>query len=159
MDRGGGFMPARILDLTSIHLANENEIDNAIYAVLCAAFGEDKQEPQVRRGVRARLGRVPTAAEVVEAACTELRCRAGFPTRSNAAARRRTSLRPSSIYRPRIALTSRSRLRLPAASADDDHPHEPEAVEEGHRDRAGDPGVGHRPGLLAHDDREIERES
>lgn len=62
-------------DMTDTRLLTENEIDNAIYAVLCAAFGEDKQEPQVRRGVRARLGRVPTAAEVVEAACTELRCR------------------------------------------------------------------------------------
>jgi len=68
-------MPARILDLTSVHLANENEIDNAIYAVLCAAFCEDKEEPQVRKGVRARLGLIPTAAEVVEAACAELRVR------------------------------------------------------------------------------------
>ena len=68
-------MPARILDLTNARLANENEIDNAIYAVLCAAFCEDNEEPQVRRGVRARLGQVPTAAEVVEAACAELRCR------------------------------------------------------------------------------------
>jgi hypothetical protein len=68
-------MPARILDLTDVRLANENEIDNAIYAILCAAFCEDDDEPQVRKGVRARLGEVPTAAEVVEAACAELRCR------------------------------------------------------------------------------------
>src|SRR5256885_16862846 len=68
-------MPAQILDLTTVHLANENEIDNAIYAVLCAAFCEDREEPQVRKAVRARLGRIPTAAEVAEAACTELRFR------------------------------------------------------------------------------------
>jgi hypothetical protein len=82
-------MPARILDLTEIRLANENEIDNAIYAVLSAAFCEDTDEPRVRMGVRARLSAVPTAAEVVEAACSELKCRGRMsyePQRRSAAA-------------------------------------------------------------------------
>jgi hypothetical protein len=68
-------MSAQILDLTDVRFSNENEIDNAIYAVLAAAFCEGTDEPQVRRSVRARLGSVPTAAEVVEAACAELKCR------------------------------------------------------------------------------------
>jgi hypothetical protein len=82
-------MPATILDLTDVRLANENEIDNAIYAVLSAAFCEDTDEPIVRKGVRARLGNAPTAAEVVEAACAELKCRGRLsyePQRRSAAA-------------------------------------------------------------------------
>jgi len=82
-------MPATTLDLTDVRLANENEIDNAIYAVLSAAFCEDIDEPILRRGVRARLGKVPTAAEVVEAACAELKCRGRMsyePQRRSAAA-------------------------------------------------------------------------
>jgi hypothetical protein len=82
-------MPATILDLTDVRLENENEIDNAIYAVLSAGFCEHTPEPIMRRGVRARLGNVPTAAEVVEAACAELKCRGWMsyePQRRSAAA-------------------------------------------------------------------------
>jgi hypothetical protein len=68
-------MSAEVLDLTTQRLASENEIDNAIYAVLCAAFGEHDEEPQVRKGVRSRLPRDPSPLQVVEAACAELRSR------------------------------------------------------------------------------------
>jgi hypothetical protein len=61
-------------DLTLVRLRSENEIDNAIYALLCAAFGEDDEAP-VRRAVRARLGPAPTPPELLDAICAELRAR------------------------------------------------------------------------------------
>lgn len=61
-------------DLGSARLTSENEIDNAIYALLCAAFGEDDEAP-VRRAVRLRLPEAPTPLGVLDAVCAELRCR------------------------------------------------------------------------------------
>ena len=61
-------------DLSETRLGSENEIDNAIYAVLCAAFGENA-EAQVRTAVRARVCGAPTPREVVDAVCDELRWR------------------------------------------------------------------------------------
>ena len=61
-------------DLSTARLSSENEIDNAIYALLCAAFCEDDEAP-VRRAVRARLGAAPTPLEMVDAICAELRGR------------------------------------------------------------------------------------
>jgi len=61
-------------DLSEARLRSENEIDNAVYAVLCAAFSEDDEAP-VRRSVRLRLGDSPSPAEIVDAVCAELRCR------------------------------------------------------------------------------------
>lgn len=59
-------------DLSNVHLQNENEIDNAIYALLCAAFGEG-DDPRLRLVVRARLPLQPTPGEVIDALCAELR--------------------------------------------------------------------------------------
>ena len=60
-------------DLTS-RLRGENEIDNAIYAVLYAAFCEDDEAP-VRRAVRSRLPDAPTPQQIVDAICDELQLR------------------------------------------------------------------------------------
>jgi hypothetical protein len=61
-------------DMTETPLRTENEIDNAIYAVLCAAFcAEDEEE--LRRVVRLRLPDSPTPPQIVDAICAELRWR------------------------------------------------------------------------------------
>ena len=57
-----------------LELDSENEIDNAIYAVLCAAFSEDDEAP-VRRAVRYHLGDHPTPQQIIDAVCAELRRR------------------------------------------------------------------------------------
>jgi hypothetical protein len=62
----------KILDLSDIHFCNENEIDNAIYAVLCAAFSED-DESNLRLAVRVRLNAAPVPQQIVDAVCDELR--------------------------------------------------------------------------------------
>jgi hypothetical protein len=61
-------------DLSTARLSSENEIDNAIYAVLCAAFCEDEEET-IRRSVRLRLCEGPTPLQIIDAICAELRCR------------------------------------------------------------------------------------
>jgi hypothetical protein len=61
-------------DLSSSRFRSENEIDNAVYAVLCAAFCEDEEEP-IRRAVRLRLTLSPTPLELIDAVCAELRWR------------------------------------------------------------------------------------
>ena len=61
-------------DLSNVHLKTENEIDNAIYALLCAAFGED-DDAQLRRMVRQRLAQTPTPLQILDAVCDELRWR------------------------------------------------------------------------------------
>src|SRR5258705_6774682 len=61
-------------DMTQTRLQSENEIDNAIYAVLCAAFCEDEEE-ELRRVVRLRLPAEPTPLQIVDAICAELRWR------------------------------------------------------------------------------------
>jgi len=61
-------------DMTQTRLLTENEIDNAIYAVLCAAFCEDDQE-ELRHVVRLRLPAEPTPSQIVDAICAELRWR------------------------------------------------------------------------------------
>ncbi len=61
-------------DLSTARLRSENEIDNAIYALLCAAFCEDEEEP-LRRAIRLRLTLQPLALEIVDAICAELRWR------------------------------------------------------------------------------------
>lgn len=61
-------------DLSEIRLATENEIDNAIYALLCAAFCEDDEAP-IRRAVRSRLAPFPTPLDLIDAVCAELSSR------------------------------------------------------------------------------------
>jgi len=61
-------------DLSSARLRSENEIDNAIYSVFCAAFCEDDDEP-LRRLVRLRLPDAPSPQQVIDAVCAELRWR------------------------------------------------------------------------------------
>lgn len=61
-------------DLSQERLRTENEIDNAIYAVLCVAFGEEDEQP-LRLAVRARLANEPTPGELVDGVCAELRAR------------------------------------------------------------------------------------
>ena len=61
-------------DLSDARLITENEIDNAIYALLLAAFGED-DERSVRRAVRQRLPATPTPQQLIDAVCDELRWR------------------------------------------------------------------------------------
>jgi hypothetical protein len=61
-------------DLSVVRLQSENEIDNAIYAILCAAFCED-DEASVRCGARMRLPDAPTPLQVLDAVCDELRGR------------------------------------------------------------------------------------
>ena len=68
-------MALRVVDLSDIRLSNENEIDNAIYAVLVAAFLESTEEPLLRAHVRARVSARPTPCELVDAVCSELRGR------------------------------------------------------------------------------------
>ena len=57
-----------------VELDSENEIDNAIYAVLCAAFCEDEEAP-VRRAVRHQLAARPTPQQIIDEVCAELRRR------------------------------------------------------------------------------------
>src|SRR5439155_1044630 len=61
--------PMDTRDLSAVHLQSENEIDNAIYALLCAAFGED-DEVSVRRAARMRLPHAPTPRERMPARST-----------------------------------------------------------------------------------------
>ena len=65
-------MGVQVVDLSDVQLVNENEIDNAIYAVLVAAFLESHEEPAVRACVRRRLGSRPTPPEIIDAVCAEL---------------------------------------------------------------------------------------
>jgi hypothetical protein len=58
-------------DLSHVRLHSENEIDNAIYAILCAAFCEDDSE--LRACVRRRLDGSPRPLELLDAVCDELR--------------------------------------------------------------------------------------
>jgi len=64
-----------IQDLSLATLRTENEIDNAIYAVLNAAFSESEDEPALRGAVRSRLCESPTPQDVIDAVCAELRGR------------------------------------------------------------------------------------
>ncbi len=66
-------MALRVIDLSELRLSNENEIDNAIYAVLVAAFLESTDEGVLRRRVRLRLCAHPSPCELVDAVCAELR--------------------------------------------------------------------------------------
>src|SRR2546429_7353692 len=60
--------------MTDIQFSTDDEIDNAIRAVLCAAFcAEDAEE--LRRVVRLRLPSAPTPVQIVDAVCAELRWR------------------------------------------------------------------------------------
>src|SRR5256885_3153584 len=60
--------------MTDIQFSTNDEIDNAIRAVLCAAFcAEDAEE--LRRVVRLRLPSAPTPVQIVDAVCAELRWR------------------------------------------------------------------------------------
>ena len=60
--------------MTDIQFCTDDEIDNAIRAVLCAAFcAEDSEE--LRRLVRLRLPSAPTPVQIVDAVCAELRWR------------------------------------------------------------------------------------
>ena len=68
-------MGVQVVDFSAFRMDNENEIDNAIYAVLVAAFLESTEEPDVRACVRDRLGARPTPSEIIEAVCAELRLR------------------------------------------------------------------------------------
>ena len=61
-----------VRDLTTERLRTENEVDNAIYAVLCAAFGED-DSLELRQSVRARIALQPTAGDLIDGVCDELR--------------------------------------------------------------------------------------
>jgi hypothetical protein len=61
-------------DMSETRLQSENEIDNAIYAVLCAAFCADDEEA-LRKVVRLRLPSSPTPLQIVDAICAELRWR------------------------------------------------------------------------------------
>ena len=61
-----------VRDCSGERLRTENEIDNAIYALLCAAFCEG-DDPPLRRAVRARLPLHPTPGEVIDGVCAELR--------------------------------------------------------------------------------------
>ena len=63
-----------VRDLSGERLRNENEIDNAIYALLCAAFNEG-DDPPLRHAVRARLPLQPSPEEVIDGLCAELRQR------------------------------------------------------------------------------------
>ena len=93
------------VDLCCTRLANENEIDNAIYAVLVAAFLESSDEPALRAGVRARLGEAPSPTELIDAVCAELRSRG--------------RLRYERYRREQSALVLAAFLELPAAERAD----------------------------------------
>ena len=62
------------LDLSGVRIETGNEIDNAIYAVLCAAFAEE-DDAALRALVRLRLPDQPTPQQIVDAVCDELRWR------------------------------------------------------------------------------------
>lgn len=66
-------MGVQVVDFSAVRLGNENEIDNAIYAVLVAAFLESDEEPEVRACVRDRLSARPTPCELIDAVCAELK--------------------------------------------------------------------------------------
>jgi len=66
--------PMDTRDLSMAHFRSENEIDNAIYALLLAAFGVDDVQ-SVRRAVRQRLSVAPTPQLLIDAVCDELRWR------------------------------------------------------------------------------------
>jgi len=68
-------MSVQVVDFSAERLSNENEIDNAIYAVLVAAFLESEDEPAVRAHARARLPQRPSPVEIIDAICAELRQR------------------------------------------------------------------------------------
>ena len=58
--------------MTDIQFCTDDEIDNAIRAVLCAAFcAEDSEE--LRRLVRLRLSSAATPEQIIDAVCAELR--------------------------------------------------------------------------------------
>jgi len=61
-------------DLSTLRLKTENEIDNAIYALLLAVFGEEA-DASLRRAVRNRLPDAPSPQQLVDAICDELRWR------------------------------------------------------------------------------------
>ncbi len=98
-------MALRIVDLANQRLRNENEIDNAIYAVLVAAFLESSEEPDVRACVRERLSATPSPVEIVEAVCAELRWRG--------------RLQYERYRREQAALVLAAFLELPAAERED----------------------------------------
>ena len=68
----GAAVAVQFNDLSNVRLQDENEIDNAIYALLCAAFGEG-DDPRLRMDVRAHLPRQPTPVEVIDGVCAALR--------------------------------------------------------------------------------------
>ncbi len=68
----GAAVATQIDDLSNVRLQHENEIDNAIYALLCAAFGEG-DDPRLRMQVRANLPSQPTPGEVIDGVCAALR--------------------------------------------------------------------------------------
>jgi hypothetical protein len=68
-------MALQMVDLSDFRLSNENEIDNAIYAVLVAAFLESSDEELIRAQVRSRISDAPTPVELIDAVCAELRQR------------------------------------------------------------------------------------
>ena len=75
MARGSQFVNRmETRDLSTIRFQTENEIDNALYAVLLAAFSED-DEASIRRAARTRLPDHPTPQQLVDAVCDELRWR------------------------------------------------------------------------------------
>ena len=59
-------------DLRCERLTSENEIDNAIYALLCAAFLEG-DDTELRATIRARVSDAPTATELIDGVCAVLR--------------------------------------------------------------------------------------
>ena len=60
--------------MNEIQFCTDDELDNAIRAVLCAAFcAEDSEE--LRRVVRLRLPSAATPMQIVDAVCAELRWR------------------------------------------------------------------------------------
>lgn len=63
-----------VRDMSETRLRSDNEIDNAIYAVLCAAFCAEDEEA-LRKVVRLRLPDAPTPLQIVDAICAELRWR------------------------------------------------------------------------------------
>jgi hypothetical protein len=71
---GAVLFEVEVRDLSRERLRSENELDNAIYALLCAAFGEE-DDAQLRRAVRGRLAAQPSPQEVIDAVCAELRLR------------------------------------------------------------------------------------
>jgi hypothetical protein len=68
-------MALEVVDLSEVRLFNENEIDNAIYAILVAAFLESSEEPALRALVHGRLPANPTPVELIDTVCAVLRQR------------------------------------------------------------------------------------